>query len=105
MFDFFDADIYPKILFTSTYIEKLEDKKFALHGNLTIKDITKPIVFYNSIYREQCNPWAQDVHGLQAKAQIDCRDINLVYNTLLETGGVLISDVVDIVVDLEIHPL
>ncbi|MFF2178219.1 YceI family protein [Lysinibacillus sp. NPDC058147] len=33
--DFFDADIYPKISFTSTYIEKLDDKKFAIHGDLT----------------------------------------------------------------------
>ncbi|MFC9542907.1 hypothetical protein ACFTQ7_24075 [Lysinibacillus sp. NPDC056959] len=47
--------MYPKISFTSTYIEQLEDKKFALHGNLTIKDLTKHIdCFYNSIYREQC---------------------------------------------------
>lgn len=47
--------IFTKILFTSTYIEQLEDKKFALHENLTIKDLTKPIdCFYNSIYREQC---------------------------------------------------
>ena len=103
--DFFDADIYPKILFTSTYIEKLEEKKLAIHGDLTIKEITKPIVFTTVYTGNGVNPWAQEVHGFQAKAQIDRRDFNLVYNTLLETGGVLISDVIDVVVDLEVNPL
>jgi len=51
------------------------------------------------------NPWAQEVFGFQAKAQIDRRDFNLVYNTFLETGGVLISDEIDVIVDLELNPL
>jgi len=103
--DFFDADIYPKIIFTSTYIEKLEKQKFAIHGDLTIKKITKPIVFTTVYTGNGVNPWAQEVYGFQAKAKIDRRDFNLVYNTILETGGVLISDEIDVVVDLEINPL
>ncbi|MEK8199940.1 YceI family protein [Lysinibacillus sp. FSL M8-0134] len=103
--DFFDADVYPKIVFTSTYIDKLSEKNFAIHGNLTIKNITKPIVFTTVYTGKGVNPWAQEVFGFQAKAQIDRRDFNLVYNTFLETGGVLISDEIDIVIDLELNPL
>lgn len=103
--DFFDADVYPKIVFTSTYIDKLSEKNFAIHGDLTIKNITKPIVFTTVYTGKGVNPWAQEVFGFQAKAQIDRRDFNLVYNTFLETGGVLISDEIDIVVDLELNPL
>lgn len=51
------------------------------------------------------NPWAQEVFGFQAKAQINRRDFNLVYNTILESGGVLISDEIDVLVDLELNPL
>ncbi|WDV06527.1 YceI family protein [Lysinibacillus irui] len=103
--DFFDADVYPKIVFTSTYIDKLSEKNFAIHGDLTIKNITKPIVFTTVYTGKGVNPWAQEVFGFQAKAQIDRRDFNLVYNTFLETGGVLISDEIDIVIDLELNPL
>ncbi|KMN38910.1 YceI family protein [Lysinibacillus capsici] len=103
--DFFDADVYPKIVFTSTYIDKLDDKNFAIHGDLTIKNITRPIVFTTVYTGKGVNPWAQEVFGFQAKAQIDRRDFNLVYNTFLETGGVLISDEIDVIVDLELNPL
>lgn len=103
--DFFDADVYPKILFTSTDIKKLGDKEYAIHGDLTIKNITKPIIFTTVYTGNGVNPWAQEVYGFQAKTQIDRREFNLVYNTLLETGGVLISDEIDVVVDLEINPI
>ncbi|MGE7091372.1 YceI family protein [Lysinibacillus sp. NPDC048646] len=103
--DFFDADVYPKIHFESTYIEKLEDKKFAIHGYLTIKNMTKPVIFTTIYTGSGMNPWAQEVYGFQAKSKIDRRDFNLVYNALLETGGVLISDEIDIVVDLEVNPV
>ncbi|EON71134.1 YceI family protein [Lysinibacillus sphaericus] len=103
--DFFDADVYPKIHFESTYIEKLENNKFAIHGDLTIKNITKAVVFTTVYIGSSMNPWAQEVHGFQSRSKIDRRDFNLVYNALLETGGVLISDEIDIVVDLEINLL
>lgn len=65
----------------STYIEKLEDKKFALHENLT-----NPIVFTTVYTGYSVNLWAQ-VHGCPANAQIDRRDYILVYNTLLKQAG------------------
>ncbi|WP_350224367.1 MULTISPECIES: YceI family protein [unclassified Lysinibacillus] len=48
------------------------------------------MVFTTVYTGNSVNPWAQEVHGFQAKAQIDRRDFNLVYNILLETDGVLI---------------
>ncbi len=103
--DFFDADVYPKIVFTSTYIEKLDDRKFAIHGELTIKNVTKPIVFTAMYTGNGINPWTQEVYAFQAKTKINRRDFNLLYNTALETGGVLISEDIDVVVDLELNPL
>lgn len=103
--DFFDADLYPKITFTSTKVEKIEDTRFALYGDLTIKDTTKPIVFTTTYTGTAINPWGQEVHGFHAHTQIDRRAFKLVYNTLLETGGVLISDEIDINVELEVNPI
>ncbi|MEK5233655.1 YceI family protein [Lysinibacillus sp. FSL K6-0232] len=103
--DFFDADVYPKIVFTSTYIEKLDEHNFAIHGDLTIKSVTRPIVFTATYTGNGISPWAQEVYGFQAKTKINRREFNLVYNTPLETGGVLISEDIDVVVDLELNPL
>lgn len=103
--DFFDADLYPKITFISTKVEKIKDNLFALHGDLTIKDTTKPVVFNTTYIGSAINQWGQEVHGFQAKTQIDRRAFKLVYNTLLETGGVLISDEIDINVELEVNPV
>ena len=103
--EFFDADLFPKITFISNKVEKIKDNLFALHGDLTIKDTTKPVVFNTTYTGSAINPWGQVVHGFQAKTQIDRRAYKLVYNTLLETGGVLISDKTDINVELEINPI
>ncbi|WP_338086256.1 hypothetical protein [Lysinibacillus xylanilyticus] len=51
------------------------------------------------------NPWAQEVHGFQTKAQIDRRDFNLVCNTFLITAVYNYGNRIDVVVDLEINPL
>ena len=103
--DFFDADRYPKITFVSTKVEKIEENLFALYGDLKIKNTTKPVVFNTTYTGSAINPWGQEVHRFQAKTQIDRRAFKLVYNTLLETGGVLISDEIDINVELEVNPV
>ena len=103
--DFLDADLYPKITFISTKIEKIKDKLFELHGNLTIKDITNPVVFNITYTDNVINQWGQEVHRFHAETKIDRRAFKLIYNTLLETGGVLISDEININVELEINPI
>lgn len=103
--DFFDADVFPKITFISTKVEKIKDQVFHLHGDLTIKDITNPVIFKTTYTGSTINPWGQEAHKFHAQTQIDRRAFKLVYNTLLETGGVLISDEIDIHVELEINPV
>lgn len=103
--EFFDADLYPKITFISTKVEKIKDQVLALHGDLTIKDRTKPVIFETTYTGSTTNPWGQEAHKFHAHTQIDRRAFNLVYNTLLETGGVLISDEIDINVEIEINPV
>lgn len=103
--DFFDADLLPKITFVSTKVEKIKDTIFSLHGDLTIKDVTNPVIFRTTYAGNATNPWGQEIHKFHAQTQIDRRAFKLVYNTLLETGGVLISDEIDINVELEINPV
>lgn len=103
--DFLDADLFPKITFVSTKAEKIKDNVFALHGDLTIRDITNPVEFKTTHAGSTTNSWGQEVHKFHAQTEIDRRAFQLVYKTLIETGGILISDEININVELEIHPV
>lgn len=103
--DFFHADKYPKITFTSTKIEKIDDKTYNFHGDLTIKDVTKPFTFNVTYNGYTKNPWHHDTYGFSANSTLNRKEFNLLYNTVLESGGLLIGENVDINIELEIYPI
>lgn len=103
--DFFYADKYPKITYNVTNIELIDKNNFLLEGDMTIKEITKPVSF-NVTYRGHAkSPWGQDTYGFSATTNIYRKDFNLLYNATLESGGVLISDKVDVSIEFEIYPV
>jgi polyisoprenoid-binding protein YceI len=94
--DFFDVDAYPEILFQSERIEASQDDQFVLHGNLTMRGITKPVklhVEYNGVAKD---PWGGRRAGFLVTGKIKRSDFGLSFNTVLETGGVALSDEVKI---------
>ena len=100
--DFFYADRYPKITFTNKEIIKANNQ-IKLHGDLTIKDITRPVTFdvlYNGSVK---NPWNIDTYGYTCQTVINRSDFNLTYNDSLETGGLLISEHVQISVEVQLN--
>ena len=101
--DFFDVEHYPSIDFTSTSITKNGDD-YKVTGDLTIKNVTKPVTFEVEFGGKGKNPWGVDVYGFEAEAKINREDFGLTYNAALETGGVLIGKDVKIKVELEVNP-
>ena len=101
--DFFDADIYEKMTFTSTSIEKDGDG-YKLTGDLTIKDVTKTVTFDVEYGGKGTNPWGVEVYGFEAETKINREDFGLTWNAALETGGVLVGKDIKINVELEINP-
>ena len=100
--DFFHADRYPKIIFTSNGIEKLTDSAYLLSGELTIRDVSHPIKF-NILYNgHEKSLSAHDVYGFTCSSTISRKEYGLVYNELLESGGLLIDEEVEIFVDMEL---
>lgn len=102
--DFFDADRFPRITFITQSIERTTNH-FKLHGDLTIKGITQPITFdvlYNGYVK---NPWNTDTYGFTCHTAINRHDFNLTYNSTLETGGLLISEQVQISVELQLNAI
>jgi polyisoprenoid-binding protein YceI len=98
--DFLNVEKYPEIKFRSTRIEGGKEE-FKLTGDLTIRDVTKPITLEVQFEGEQKDPWGGLRAGFSAKGKIDRRDWGLTWNQALETGGVVVGN--DIKIELEVQ--
>ncbi len=99
--DFFNAAEYPTIVFKATRGEKIDDDHGKLYGDLTIRDVTKPVVLQVERLGEAKSPWGTRNVGFNAVAKINRKDWNLNWNVALETGGWLVSDEIKIEIDIE----
>lgn len=99
--DFFDVAQYPEIRFTSTRIEKTGGNRYALTGNLTIRDVTREVTLDVEDQGRGTTPWGTQQAGFTATAKIDRKDFGLTWNQALEAGGVLVADEVKISVEAE----
>ncbi len=95
--DFFDAENYPQMRFVSTAVTA-----DSLTGDLTIKDVTKPVTFELEFDGVAGDPWGGTRAGFTAKTDVNRKDWGLTWNTALEGGGVLVSDKVQIVLEVQI---
>jgi polyisoprenoid-binding protein YceI len=100
--DFFEVDKYPNITFQSTSIKKLDDGKYKLYGDLTIKDITKPIELDLSLGGKIKDPWGNTRIGFNLNGSLNRFDYNLKWNNLLEMGGAVVGKIININCDIEL---
>lgn len=98
--DFLDAATYPTLHFKSTKVA-VDGDSAKLYGELTIRGVTKPVVLDVEYAGKSKNPWGQTIAGFSAKTKIKRSEWNLVWNAVLETGGVAVSDDVTIEIELE----
>ena len=101
--DFFDVATYPTITFESTKVTDVDAgaKKAKVHGNLTIRGVTKPIVLDASFLGAAADPWGNKKAGFAAETEINRTDFGLKWNQALETGGVLVGEEVKIRINVE----
>ena len=95
---------YPTITFQSKVITKTDDNEFEVTGDLTIKDVTKPVTFEVEFNGKGKNPWGVEVYGFEAEAKINREEFGLTWNAALETGGVLVGKDIKIKAELEVNP-
>jgi polyisoprenoid-binding protein YceI len=100
--DFFDAPNHPKISFKSTRIERKRDGEYVVHGDITIRGVTKSIALDVEFHGVSRNPWGQTVAGVSAKGTLHRKDFGVSYNAVLEAGGVAIGEKVTIEIDAEL---
>lgn len=108
--DFFEADKYPEIVFESTRVETKEDGQYHIHGNLTIRETTKPIKViaeYSGITKD---PWGNTRAGFSLSGIINRKDFGITYNAVTETGGIMLGEdlklngEIQLVKQLELEP-
>ena len=90
--DFFDAPTFPKITFVSTAVEKLDEESFRMRGDLTIKDITKPVSIDFDYNGSATDPYGNQRVGFEGSTVINRKDFGVNFNAVLETGGVMVSE-------------
>jgi polyisoprenoid-binding protein YceI len=99
--DFFDVDAFEALTFRSDRVEAVGDDRFRLHGQLTIRDVTRPVVLEATLGGTGKDPWGNDRVAFTAKTRIDRFDYGLKWNQALEAGGVLVGRNVDIELDVQ----
>lgn len=98
--DFFDADTFPSMRFAGTRVA--QNGTMKLYGDLTIKDVTKPVVFDMEFAGIQKDPWGNTKAGFSLRGKINRKDWGLNWNAALESGGWLVSDDIRISCEVEL---
>jgi polyisoprenoid-binding protein YceI len=101
--DFFDVANHPTMTFRSKRIEAAGPEHFILSGDLTIRGVSKEVTFdVEGPTPPQKDPWGNVRAGVTATTKINRKDFGLVYNALIEGGGVMVGDEVKITIEAEL---
>lgn len=99
--DFFNAEHFPKMTFRSTGIEKSGDDEYLLSGDLTIRDVTKPIELKVEHHGSAKDPWGQERMGFEISGKINRKDYGLKWSAVTEAGGLVVADDVKLAMNVE----
>ena len=98
--DFFDAEKYPEMTYVVTKITGA-GADYTITGDLTIKDVTRPVVLAAEITGPVADPWGNTRLGLSATGKLNRKDFGLTWNVVTEAGGLLVGDEVKLNIDAE----
>jgi polyisoprenoid-binding protein YceI len=98
--DFFDAEQFPLMSFRSTAAEQLGGERYRVTGDLTIKDVTRPLAIDLEFNGTATDPYGNERVGFEGSAEIMRSEWGLTWNAALETGGVMVSDKVKLNFDI-----
>jgi polyisoprenoid-binding protein YceI len=100
--DFFHVEKFPSLSFKSTGISLVKDGELAIEGDLTIRDVTRGVVFSAEGPTPPAkDPWGNTRVGVSATTKISRKDFGLTWNAALESGGFLVGDEVTITLDVQ----
>lgn len=99
--NFFDVEKFPKITFASTKVKTVSAGKLQVEGTLTIKGVSKPVTLDVDVLGMGPDAWGGYRSGFEARAKINRMDYGVSWNKVIEGGGTLLGEDVDIVLNVE----
>lgn len=99
--DFFDAANHPQIKFEGTKLEKAGGADYKLHGNLTIRSTTKPVVLNVEYGGTVQDPWGMTRAGFTVEGKINRKEYGLHWSAVTEAGGLVVSDDVKLIATVQ----
>ena len=99
--DFLDVANHPEMTFKGKGAETLASDKLRVVGDLTIHGVTREVVLDAEYAGRTKDPWGNERLAFSAKASIERKDFGLKWNQVLETGGVMVGERIDIEIDIE----
>ncbi|MEX0750958.1 MAG: YceI family protein [Dehalococcoidia bacterium] len=98
--DFFNAEQYPRFTFETTRLERVDDERWRMTGDLTMRDVTRPVALDVEFEGRGIDAYGKDRAGFVATAKINRKDFGVSWNGAIETGGVVVSDSVKITLNI-----
>ena len=99
--DFFDVEKFPEITFTSTKVTKIDKDSFAVAGTLTMHGVSKPTTLTVD-YLGEMNAMGGTRAGYELSTTLDRKDFGVSWNRALDTGGFILGDDVEVMINLEV---
>jgi polyisoprenoid-binding protein YceI len=99
--DFFEVEKYPTLTFKSTGVEGVDGNRFTLVGELTMHGVTRTVELAGEFLGEGVDPWGGTRAAFEAATTVNRKDYGLNWNAVLETGGLLVSDAVEITLEIQ----
>lgn len=100
--DFFAADKFPHISFKSTEFTKLSGHEYKLTGDLTIRGVTKSVTLNVTYGGTVVDPWGNHKAGFELEGSINRKDFGLNWSAVTEAGGLVVSDEVKLIINIEL---
>lgn len=97
--DFLDVEQFPRLSFRSTEVRHLGGERFEVAGELTVRDVTRPVTLEMELDGVVGDPWGGTRMAFSASTELDREDFGLTWNVALESGGVLVGKKVRIEIE------
>ncbi|MFI5620291.1 YceI family protein [Streptomyces sp. NPDC051567] len=101
--DFLDAPAFPTITFVSTGVQQLDDTRFRVTGDLTVKDVSRSVSIDFEFQGSATDPFGNLRVGFEGSVPISRKEYGITWNAALEGGGVLVGD--KVVLEFEVSAI
>ena len=99
--DFFDVAGHPKITFASTKVLPAGKNKVKVEGTLTLHGVSQPVTLDVDVLGMGPDAWGGYRSGIEARTTINRKDFGISWNKVLDSGGFVLGDEVDILINIE----